>query len=90
MKKCFQYRQDMKTPNGKYPSFFDISHELCYEVEQIWKIASTPIITHAQTIEKLISFHNKYNKILKAYKERKDRLLYQQRVSELLQSCLSI
>ena len=25
----------MKTPNKKYPSFFDISYELCYKVKQI-------------------------------------------------------
>lgn len=28
MKKYIQYRQDHKTPNGKYPLFLDISHKL--------------------------------------------------------------
>ena len=61
----------MRTPNGKYPSFFDIFHELCYEVEEIWKKVSIPIVTHAQTIVKLRSFHNKYNKILKTYRRER-------------------
>ena len=80
MKKYFQYRQDMRTPNGKYPSSFDISHELCYEVKQIWKKTSLSIVTLAQAIEKLRSFHSKY-KILRAYKERKDRPSHQRRLS---------
>ena len=61
MKKYIQLRQDLKSDNGKYPSFFDISHKLYYEVEEIWETASLPTVTHAQAIEKLRSFHDKYN-----------------------------
>jgi hypothetical protein len=77
-----QLRQELKTDNGKYPSFFDISHKLCYEVEEIWKTASLPIVTHAQSIEKLRSSHDKYNTILKVYKGKKDQPNYQRRLSE--------
>ena len=37
---------------------------------------SLRIDTYAQAIEKLRSFHNKYNKILKANKERRDQPSY--------------
>lgn len=82
MKRYIQLRQDLKTDNGKYPSFLDISHKLCYEVEEIWEMASLPTVTHAQAIEKLRSFHNKYNTILKVYKGKKDQPNYQRRLSE--------
>ena len=81
MKKYIQLRQDLKTNNGKYPSFFDISHKLCYEVEEIWETASRPTVTHAQAIEKLRSFHSKYNTVLKVYKGKKDQPNYQWRPS---------
>ena len=82
MKKYLQYRQDLKTPNGKYPTFSDISHKLCYEIEEIWKKASLPTVTHEQAVKLLRSFHKKYNTILKSYKERKDRPSYQQKLSD--------
>ena len=59
MKKYLQYRQDLKTLNGKCPTFSDISHKLCYEIEEIWKKASLPTVTHEQALEMLRSFHKK-------------------------------
>jgi len=82
MKKYIQLRQDLKTDNGKYPSFLDISHKLCYEVEALWEMASLPTVTHAQAIEKLRSFHDKYSTILKVYKRNKDQPNYQRRLSD--------
>jgi hypothetical protein len=59
-----------------------IKHKLCYEVEKIWETASLPTVTHAQAIEKLRSFHDKYNTILKVYKGKKDQPNYQRRLSD--------
>lgn len=72
MKKYIQLRQDMKIDNGKYPSFLDVSHKLFYEVEAIGETASLPTVTHAQAIEELRLFHNKYNDILKFFKGEKE------------------
>ena len=80
VKKYIQLRHDLKTDNGKYPSFLDISHKLCYEVEEIWEMASLPTVTHGQAIKKLRSFHDKYSTILKVYKRKKDQPNYQRRL----------
>ena len=82
MKKDNQLKQELKTDNGKYPSFFDISHKLCHEVEAIWETASLPTETHAQAIEKLRSFHEKYKTILKVYKGKKNQPNYQRSLSD--------
>ena len=76
MKKLFQHREDFKTTNRKYPSFHDISHPLCYKVEEIWKKASLSTVTHQEAVRMLGSFHKKYNSILKPYKGRKDQPKY--------------
>lgn len=34
MKKYIQLRQDRNMDNGKYHSFLDISHKLCYKFEE--------------------------------------------------------
>ena len=82
MEKYFPYRKTRELPTESTHRFFDISHELCYEVEKISKKASLPIVTHEQAIEKRRSLHNKYSKTLKACKERKDRPSYRQRLSD--------
>ena len=82
VKKYIQLRPDLKMNNGKYTSFLDISHKLCYKVEEIWETASLPTVTHAQAIEKLKSFHDKYNTILKVYKGTTDQPNNQWRLSD--------
>uniref|UniRef100_UPI00358EBD2F uncharacterized protein n=1 Tax=Myxine glutinosa TaxID=7769 RepID=UPI00358EBD2F len=84
MKGYLQSRQQLRTENGKYPSFGDISHKLCYEIQEVWETASLPTVSHAQAIEKLRSFHDKYNSILKVYKGRKDQATYKQRLTDFL------
>uniref|UniRef100_UPI00358F8643 uncharacterized protein n=1 Tax=Myxine glutinosa TaxID=7769 RepID=UPI00358F8643 len=84
MKGYLQSRQQLRTENGKYPSFGDISHKLCYEIQEVWVTASLPTVSHAQAIEKLRSFHDKYNSILKVYKGRKDQATYKQRLTDFL------
>ncbi len=49
MKKYIKLRLELKTDSGKYPSFLDISHKLCFEVEVIWEMASLPTVTHAHS-----------------------------------------
>ena len=57
MKKLIQHREDFKITNGKYPSFHNISHPLCYKVEEIWKKALLPTGTHQEAVRMLGSFH---------------------------------
>jgi hypothetical protein len=80
MKAYIHTRQQLTTKNNKYPPFAEVSKKVCVDVELVWGKASLPTVTHGRVIETLRPYNEKYKKILKPYKARKDN--YKQQLQQ--------
>ncbi|KAG0716113.1 hypothetical protein GWK47_010415 [Chionoecetes opilio] len=81
MKAYIHTRQQLTTKN-KYPPFAQVSEKVCVDVELVWKKASLPTVMHGRVIETLRPYNEKYKKILKPYKARKDNSNYKQQLEQ--------
>ncbi|KAG0719398.1 hypothetical protein GWK47_007282 [Chionoecetes opilio] len=82
MKAYIHTRQQLTTKDNKYPPFAEVSEKVCVEVELVWEKASLPTVTHGRVIETLRPYNEKYKKILKPYKARKDNGNYKQQLEQ--------
>ena len=58
--------------DAKEPTVGDISENLATVVESIWRKASIPIISHTRVLQMIRTYHDKYRKLLKSFKGRKN------------------
>jgi hypothetical protein len=82
MKAYINTRQQLTTKNNKYPSFAEVSKKVCGDVELVWEKASLPTVTCGRVIETLRPYNEKYKKILKQYKARKDNNNYKKHLEQ--------
>lgn len=77
MKFYLQVRNQLKqSSNGKDPTVKIISDIVVTDVEKIWQKASIPIVSHNRALQLLINYHDKYKKIIKSIKNRKNTLTF--------------
>ena len=55
---------------SKEPPVAVIAERVCVKVEEIWRRASIPVVSHKRVIQLLRSYHDKYMKLLKPYKKQ--------------------
>ena len=80
MKAYLEIRQSLLAKTGNYPTFYEISHKLCYQVEQTWKQASIHTVSHERVIGIMRMCYDKYKTILKPYKSRKNKESYKRQL----------
>jgi len=77
MKFYLQVRNQLKqNSNGKDPTVKIISEIVVTDVEKIWQKVSIPILSHIPALQLLINYHDKYKKIIKSIKNRKNTLTF--------------
>ncbi|KAK4871958.1 hypothetical protein RN001_016082 [Aquatica leii] len=58
--------------NKKEPVFSEIAEEVSVKLEEIWNKASIPTISHNRILQLLNSYHHKYMKLKKPFKDRQN------------------
>ncbi|KAL4132835.1 hypothetical protein QTP88_009924 [Uroleucon formosanum] len=77
MKFYLQARNQLKqNSNEKDPTVKIISEIVVTDVEKIWQKTSIPIVSHIRALQLLINYHDKYKKIIKSIKNRKNTLTF--------------
>jgi len=68
-------RNSLKSTSNsiKEPTVDIISERVCLEVEEIWRRASIPVVSHKRVLQLLRSYHDKYMKVLKPFKQRQKK-----------------
>lgn len=61
------------TRDAKEPTVGEISENLATVIEGIWRKASIPIISHTRVLQMIRTYHDRYRKILKSFKGRKNQ-----------------
>jgi len=73
MMKNFLWWKHMMKPTIKSPdpTVADISEKVALAVENLWRKASIPMVSHFRVLQLIRSYHDKYMKLLKPFKVRK-------------------
>ena len=73
------------TENKKLTNLVTITSEkIAFEVENIWKSASLPVIDHRAIRKKIKEYHTKYRNLMKPYKDRKTDANYCAKLKDFL------
>ena len=80
MRACHWERNVRKTTK-KEPLWSDIRRMIVLHLEDIWRSASIPIISNQRIHAILDSYYNKFCKLIKHYKERKDVISYRNKIT---------
>jgi hypothetical protein len=67
--------------DSKEPSVADIAEQVAVEIEQVWIKSSIPFTSHTRVIQLLRAYHDKYMKLMKPYKGRKNEKSFQAKLS---------
>jgi hypothetical protein len=78
-------RMQLKKDTGKDPSNKDICKTLAERFSKIYGSASIPSVTVKQIGDKILSYHNKYQTLIKPYKARCNVESYKQKLDKFLE-----
>ena len=72
--KCYLHKRNEKLNalNGYNPSVAVIASEIATAVQEIYRKASIPCVTHKRIVAKIKEYHERYRKLLKIFNSRKD------------------
>lgn len=82
MLQYFCIRNDIKNENQFDPSVKVIAQRLALIIIQIWEKASIPTVTKTRIEQKIRSYHDKYQKLIKPYKQRKNVPSYKMQLAK--------
>ena len=78
--KYYAWIRFQKKENKKEPTFNEIADVVAVKLEHIWKKASIPTVSRDRILKMLRTFHTKYMNLIKPYKERQNKISYQEKV----------
>lgn len=91
MMKDYLYTKDLlkKQMSNKEPSFYEVAEAVSLRVENVWKKASLPIVSHARVLQMMRAYHDNYRSLLKPYKSRKNQPKYKDQLKKFENSSKS-
>jgi hypothetical protein len=77
MKYCNLVKFQLKGNEGlREPKFSDVSDVVAIKLEDVWRRASVPVVSHTRILKIMRTYHDEYKKLMKPYKERKNNDKY--------------
>lgn len=80
--KFYSYVRFNKKESRKEPTFAEISEEIAVKLEYVWNKASIPIVSHKRILQLLKAYHDKYQKLMKPFKSRKNVETYKLQIQK--------
>lgn len=81
MKQYLLVRHQLRsTGHGKEPSVSEVSQQVVKKVESLWNKASIPILSHTRVLQMLRVYLDKYRKLLKCFKGRRNVNTYKDKL----------
>ncbi|CAH0552762.1 unnamed protein product [Brassicogethes aeneus] len=78
----FWIRNEIKSNTRSDPSVKIISEKLAQTIIQIWETSSIPTVSKTRVEQKIRSYHDKYQSLMKSYKQRKNVPSYKSKLAK--------